>query len=1119
MNRDSFYCQIIERLNEKLDPELFEQCSTDLLRVIYPGLTPMRGGSDSGMDGAIADGLGEPFPLVATTHKNVIGNLTHNLNTYIREGHSRRLAVLATSHPLTPRKKQNLYARARELDFELVNIHDQDALANLLYHSPAWCLELLNLPSNPPPLSKVPRTERPLLHAPLIGREAALPWLRQTGDDRILIGQPGAGKTFLLHQLAQEGAGLFLVSSERDDIAAGIRAQQPTAIFVDDAARNRDLLLTLRQMREEMGVGFAIIATGWPGDQASLAQALNLPSARIHQLELLTRDEIVQVVYGVGVRGPNRLVREIVNQAEGRPGLAVTLALLCLQGGVREVVLGDVLSASVRRFVEPLVGQQAVDILAVLALAGDAGLPLQAVANVLNLPLIEVRLALVQLAAGGMVMDLDGQRLTVRPPALRYALVRDGFFQGALSIPIEPILAHITNRVEVALTLIGARGRGTAIRDHLLRRLVEEARSAEVWEAYAWLGREEAEWVLRQYPDQLATIVSPGLTHAAEAFLPSLLKGAVGDRRPLHTSPDHLLRRISDWVVSASPGTGEAFRRRRLLLDVTERWLPNNGDGAVVGQALQIALSPRFENRTTDPGQGLQVSLRRGTVSPNDLRQIQTLWPRVLNLITHIPVADRALVHRMLEDWAYPGRHNPNLPEDIYIMMRAFATQMLQDVIAWAEQRPGTLHWAQHVARHLGADLAIPLNAEFEILYPLRVYEDNWSEADERKRAAVSDLAERWSRDDPEDIARRLTHIETEASIAGVGWPRWTPFLCAELAAHVVSCLGWARALMTANLSGDLIFPFLQRAAEANEEGWQTVAFACLDQPNTRGAAIQLVLTLPHVPEDLLTKVLTHVDAYTEYVRRGGARREIPEYQTRRLLQHPASDVACAAAEGIWHASNGRIPDSLRDEWRVVVLQSVTDSYWLSEVLRADPELACQWLQARLTDENLGFFPLLHEKVIQSAVSGLSEEMRRALLLQIPNSARNGFVKIITRLLIEGHPALYLTLLSNEKLRWIHLAPLLGTPEGGWLEKALMAVEAGYSPDDIARAVYSPIGGTMSWGNESAMWLEWMEHFERLCAHEDEHLRRIGEAGKAQVSHLLEDARRRERHEAVYGLS
>jgi len=203
MKRDPFYNQIIDRLNGKLDPDTFEDCSCFLLRSVYPGLTPMRGGSDSGMDGAIGDGKQEPFPLVATTSDDVIGNFTRNLNTYVRDGGKRRHVVLATSVLQTPRKKVNLYKRAETLGFTLVNIHDQIAFANLLYQDPRWCLELLNLPSTPPPLSKIPRTERPLLIVPIKGRESSLNWLCQTPGDLIILGQPGAGKTFLLYQFSQ----------------------------------------------------------------------------------------------------------------------------------------------------------------------------------------------------------------------------------------------------------------------------------------------------------------------------------------------------------------------------------------------------------------------------------------------------------------------------------------------------------------------------------------------------------------------------------------------------------------------------------------------------------------------------------------------------------------------------------------------------------------------------------------------------------------------------------------------------------------------------------------------------------------------------------------------------
>ena len=121
MIRDPFYKDIIQGLNGSLDPELFEQCASDLLRNIYPGLVPIRGGSDAGMDGAISDGGGVAFPLVATTQGDVIGNLTKNLNSYLQKGGTRKRVVLTTSQKLTPQRRQNLSKWARlEVTFSMV---------------------------------------------------------------------------------------------------------------------------------------------------------------------------------------------------------------------------------------------------------------------------------------------------------------------------------------------------------------------------------------------------------------------------------------------------------------------------------------------------------------------------------------------------------------------------------------------------------------------------------------------------------------------------------------------------------------------------------------------------------------------------------------------------------------------------------------------------------------------------------------------------------------------------------------------------------------------------------------------------------------------------------------
>ena len=111
--RDEFYQRIVGALQGPLDADLFEHCACDLLRSAYPTLAPIKGGSDSGMDGAIADGFGEPFPLVCTTGTDVLGNLSRSLKSYVAHGGQRRKVVLATSRNLTPQRKHNLF-RPRE---------------------------------------------------------------------------------------------------------------------------------------------------------------------------------------------------------------------------------------------------------------------------------------------------------------------------------------------------------------------------------------------------------------------------------------------------------------------------------------------------------------------------------------------------------------------------------------------------------------------------------------------------------------------------------------------------------------------------------------------------------------------------------------------------------------------------------------------------------------------------------------------------------------------------------------------------------------------------------------------------------------------------------------------
>jgi hypothetical protein len=458
MKRDPFYQKIWIRLGMALDPEVFERCVCDLLRTEYPSLVPIRGGGDSGMDGAVADNAGPAFPLICTTSAETLRNLTKNLKSYLSGGGTRRTAIFATSQDLTPKKRQNLIKRGSELEFDVVQVYDRAALADRLYEQPKWCLELLNLTGEAAALSAEPITSRPLLLNALVGRDADWAWLSETDGDRLLVGHPGSGKTSLLSCLAREGRGLFLVGKDLAKVAAEIRSKRPGVIIVDDAHVNLDLLPRLIQLRREISAHFAILATSWPGDQARVVTALGLPPSRVRELARLDRDQIVEVLRSIGLVGSPQLVREIVDQACGLPGLAVTLATLCREEGVMEIALGTALKRSVHSFLERLIGNNAIDILAALAIGGRHGIAWTAITRVFGVPPIDLRRMIVDLEASGIVVDVDANHVAVQPATLRYALVRDTFFAGPARLDYLPLIEAARNLTEVADTLAGGCG-------------------------------------------------------------------------------------------------------------------------------------------------------------------------------------------------------------------------------------------------------------------------------------------------------------------------------------------------------------------------------------------------------------------------------------------------------------------------------------------------------------------------------------------------------------------------------------------------------------------------------------------------------------------------------------
>lgn len=1128
MIRDPFYRDIVDRLGGRLDPDLFERCVGDLLRDELPTLVPVRGGTDAGMDGAIAEGEGTAFPLVCTTAQDVIGNLTRSLDSYLRDGGSRRRVVLVTSQALTQRKRRNLERRAEEKGFVLVQVYDQAAMADRLYRSPAWCRELLNLTGAPSALSAVPLTRRPLLGDVLIGREGDLAWLRELDCDRLLVGLPGSGKTFLLRKLALEGWGLFVTSDDSAEIAAALRAQRPGVVILDDAHLDVELVVKLRRIREEVDADFSIVATTWKGASDEVAESLNLTDADIHELRLLTRDEIVEVVHDSGVQGPVELVREIVDQAEGRPGLAVTLAYLCLRGGVREVALGNALRRSTVTAFERLVGEEAAQILAAFALGGDAGMLPTDVARALEMPRYRITSAVSRLAAGGVVDSVRrasvwsatgaeeraGERyLAVRPPNLRYALVRDVFFAGPSALPLQELIDAAPDVAEVARTLVRTAGYGAGVPSDLLTALLERAASPDAWAEYAALGETEATWVLTNHPETMASVADAALERAPKAAIPQLLELAVGDERPLNPFSDHPIRILEGWVQVALPGGGQATPRRELLVEMVDAWLSEGGDSDVGVRALRMAMSPAFNDYISDPGSGRRVTFRRGLLLPDELSWLKELWSRVVELIDSLDDIPWRYLFEVIHDWTYPSLHTGgDPPEEISKEMRAFAERILADLVRVCNGHPGVLHKASEYALELGWDLEIAPDSEFETLFPMEeLRADNWRTIQELQISAVRELAADWGNRSPTEISERIARLEAAAEDVAKTYPRHTPVLCEEIAAYAERPLEWLRALLDKGVRPDLVIPFLSKAASSGEEGWEDVARECLENPSLEFATISVVLTTPNPPSGLLSNVSERLGRFVNAVEIYCMRGQVPEGTLARLLQHESPKVAAAAAAGEWHADpRGGVRESLESAWRTAMLGASADQHLISEILRSDPTLARDWLLRRVSEERLlGDVDL--EPTVGDALSALDWEQKLSVLRAI----RSGSMYHSLAAAIVGDDLELYGEFLNDELTEVHVWPLVSTPTGSWPDKAVLALNAGFSAADVAGAAFLSITGWS--GNESDMWEKWIGWFSKLLSHGNEGIHSVAEHGVAHARKKKRQALGEEQDEAIYG--
>jgi hypothetical protein len=788
--------------------------------------------------------------------------------------------------------------------------------------------------------------------------------------------------------------------------------------------------------------------------------------------------------------------------------------------------LGDALKRSTLTGFGRLVGEEATHVLAAFAVGGDGGMKPSSVATALEMPLREVSSVVTRLAAGGVIdrtrhpWVLDASRpgasgnkaaLVVRPESLRYALVRDVFFDSVAPLPINTFLDAVPEAEEAAHTLVRAAGFGAAVPTEMLISVIERSGAQDAWAEYAALGEEEAKWVIEQHPEALSTVADAALERAPTVVIPRLLELAAEDKRPQNPFPDHPLRRLGDWVHEAGPGTGLAVLRRRQLLEGLAGW-DSKGEDEVVGRVLEIAMSPAFDTVTADPGAGTTITMVRGLLNFDELSELQGLWPQALGVLRDRGTASWAHVFEIFHDWAYPSLHGSGEPPEVVVsVMHAFARGILADVVAAADGHPGVLHRASDAADNLGWRLQVDLDPEFEVLFPKEDLDEPLIEQDARQ-AAVARLADKWQAQDPSQVATRVGELETAAKDVGHAYPRNTHLLGSELARRAENAVVWARSLIEAKSAPDLVTPLLCAAVNCKERGWEELMSDCLGNPRLSATVVGLVLTMSDPPEHLLDRTIDKARQFPRHIEtvcRGGA---VPSRAIARLLRNEDARLAAAAAVGEWYSKPvGEVRSGLAEAWWTAILEAPAADHMMRPILESDATLARDWL-LRHAEEEVAIVTDRLEPATLGAVSVLDRDQKLSVLRALQGHySRHS----LTKALIGDDLELYEAFLQCENVKAAHLWPLEGKPAGPWAEKARLALEAGFVPESVALAAYR---GSREWsGNESDMWQDWADRFRALSSHAHQGVREVARIGIAYAEQRRDRALAAERLQAVYG--
>lgn len=263
--------------------------------------------------------------------------------------------------------------------------------------------------------------------------------MRDSQDDIILYGQPGSGKTALLEHIAGASGARFAISSDSDEVIYAVKRESPPAVIIDDAGSRQELLDRLSHVRREHDLSFRIIAVCWPFDREAVSAHLRHRNSIEIELGKLPRPVIAEIIKEIaatrGIRVSDDFIRIAASQSRGMPGLAASITTSTLDSNPAMLVSGELLLKDLAPVLINAAGDDAIEILAAFAVAGDAGIDYGSVGSALEIRSVDIRRHVERIKHAGVLEQIARDRMRVQPEFLRSALLVRAFFFSWINKP------------------------------------------------------------------------------------------------------------------------------------------------------------------------------------------------------------------------------------------------------------------------------------------------------------------------------------------------------------------------------------------------------------------------------------------------------------------------------------------------------------------------------------------------------------------------------------------------------------------------------------------------------------------------------------------------------------